>query len=83
MTFEEFVAQLRVLLRVDIPDPVDPSASLYDELGLDSFQAFELLIVVEALAGNVVPPATPAELFTLADAFAYYEDLAADDLAGR
>ena len=75
MNFDEFVERLRELLRIEIPEPVNRYDSLYDDLGLDSFKAFELLIICESLADNVVPPETPPELFTLADAFTYYEQL--------
>jgi acyl carrier protein len=84
VTFDEFVDFLRTTMRVDIPDDASPYTGLYDDLGLDSFKAFELLIICESLAENVVPPETIPELYTLGDAFAYYEDLRdnAGDLTG-
>ncbi|MGH9212991.1 MAG: acyl carrier protein [Acidimicrobiales bacterium] len=81
MNFEEFVTRVGVLLRIEIPQPVNPYDSLYDDLGLDSFQAFELMIIVEALAESMVPPFDMPELYTLADAFDYYEQLRAAELA--
>lgn len=75
MEFEAFVARLRALVSVDIPNDVSRYAGLYDELGFDSFQAFELLIIVESMSGNLVPPEQVPELYTLGDAHAYYEQL--------
>jgi acyl carrier protein len=74
---DTFVDQLRSILTADIPKPANPYDSLYDDLSFDSFQAFELLIVVESLAGNVVPPEEIPELYTLADAYEYYQSLRA------
>ena len=81
MNFDQFVERLQALLRVTFPDPVDRSDGLYDDLGLDSFQAFELLIIIEGLAGSMVPPVEIPELYTLADAYAYYEQLRIAELA--
>jgi hypothetical protein len=41
--FDRFIESLRELLSADLPEVVNPYDSLYDELGFDSFQAFELL----------------------------------------
>jgi acyl carrier protein len=48
---------------------------LYDELGLDSFDAFMLLLLIESLAGVDFPPDTPPALWTLGDGFNYYSQL--------
>jgi acyl carrier protein len=82
MSFEQFVAHLLVLLRIEIGRPANACDSLYEDLGLDSFQAFELLIIIEGLAEAMVPPMDLPELYTLADAFAYYQQLRAAELAG-
>lgn len=81
MDFEQFVERVEALLRVEVPRPANPYDSLYDDLGLDSFQAFELMIVIEGLAECMVPPMDLPELYTLADAFAYYEQLRAAERA--
>ena len=80
MGFDQFVQRLMTLLRIEILEPASPSDNLYDDLGLDSFQAFELMIVVEALAECLVPPLQVPELYTLADAFGYYQQLRAAEL---
>jgi acyl carrier protein len=77
MEFDEFVQRIGALLDVEILEPINPESSLYDDIGLDSFQAFQLLIVVESLADCTVPPIDIPELFTLADAFEYYQELRA------
>lgn len=81
MNFDQFVERVGTLLDVEIPKPVNPYDSLYDDLGFDSFQAFELMIVVEGLAESMVPPMELPELYTLADAFEYYQQLRAAELA--
>lgn len=75
MEFDEFIDELRVMLTAELPESVAPYDGLYDELGFDSFQAFELLIVVEAMAETLVAPEDVPELFTLGDAHAYFEHL--------
>ena len=76
MGVDEFIGRLRGALSVEIPEDVGPHDGLYDDLGFDSFQAFELIVVVEAMADCLVPPPEIVEMYTLADAFAYYEQLA-------
>jgi acyl carrier protein len=78
MTFDEFVARLQELLEVPFPEPVNAYDSLFEDLGLDSFKALQLLIIIETLAESLVPPETPPELYTLADAYEYYETLRAE-----
>jgi acyl carrier protein len=48
------------------------TTSLFDELGLDSMNAFELIIITEQLAGLSVPLPDLPPIFTLGDAYAYY-----------
>lgn len=74
LTFGQFVDRLRVHLRLDLPDTVRRDDSLYEQLGLDSIQAFELMVVTEASAGSVIPPATFPELYSVGDAYAYYKE---------
>jgi acyl carrier protein len=73
MNFESFAAMVIERLRLEDVGPVDATSGLYDDLGIDSFQAFELLIVIEAAAGLDVPPPELPELYTLGNAFTYYE----------
>jgi acyl carrier protein len=54
------------------------STGLYDELGLDSFEAFRLLLLIEELAGVDFPTDTLPELWVVGDAYRYYERLAAE-----
>ena len=53
------------------------TTGLYDEFGLDSFEAFMLLLFIESLAGVDFPPDTPPALWTVGDGFNYYTQLAA------
>lgn len=82
MDFPTFVQHLRSVLSAEVPGSVTASDNLYEELGFDSFQAFELLVVIESAAGNLVPPAEVPELYTLGDAHAYYETLRKLDAVG-
>ncbi len=81
LTFADFTSQVGTLLEVDIPEDISPYDSLYEELGLDSFQAYELICIVEGMADCLVPPETLPEMYTLSDAFGYYEELKASSHA--
>jgi acyl carrier protein len=81
LSFDQFIQRLRALWRVNIPDSVNPHLSLYDDLAVDSFQAFELLIIIEGIAEIMMPPPEIPELFTLADTFEYYQTLRKIEMA--
>jgi acyl carrier protein len=81
MDFEAFAARLIDALNLHSDSPVRADSGLFDELGVDSFQAFQLLIMIETWAGLLVPPPYLPEIFTLGDAYEYFQDarrLAAD-----
>jgi acyl carrier protein len=73
MDFDEFATMLVERLAIEDPGPLRPFTGVFDDLGIDSFQAFEILIIIETAAGLDVPPPDLPEIFTLGDAFAYYE----------
>jgi len=66
-------------LDLEVPEGVGPEATLDDDLGMDSFNVFELIVLTEQLAELDVPPAELPPLVSLGDAHAYY--LAACDSA--
>jgi acyl carrier protein len=71
-TFATRVASLLGLVAVPTPgEPVD----LCDDLGLDSFQAYELLVIIEDLADADLPPVELPNLRTMRDAYSYYLSL--------
>jgi acyl carrier protein len=75
LQMEDFVRRVERLMNRELgPDraPIDPSASLYDDLGLDSIEALQLLIAIESIAGIDVPPLEVPALYTVQDAFEYY-----------
>jgi acyl carrier protein len=72
MDFQTFAALLLERLGLAAVGPVQPSTGLFDELGFDSLQAFETLIIIETAAGLDVPPADLPEIYTVGDAFDYY-----------
>jgi RimJ/RimL family protein N-acetyltransferase/acyl carrier protein len=78
LTYDTFADELAELLGLDdVERPVSRYLGLYDELGLDSLQAVQLLVMIEALAGVGDPPGEPPKLFTFDDAYRYYEELRA------
>lgn len=74
MTFAEFLQTLLDHLGLDAPASVDGSIGLYDDLGIDSFQAFEVIVVAELAAGLDVPPPELPILYTVEDAYSYYRN---------
>lgn len=73
LPFDEFVRRVVVLMALDpAPTAVDAAANLYEDWMLDSLQAFQLTIVIEAIAEVLVPPEELPPLFTLDDAYGYY-----------
>lgn len=72
MTFEEYVSALTEALELTTIDGFDRSKGLMDELGLDSLEAFELVLATEELAGLSEPSSTIPAIFTLSDAYQYY-----------
>jgi acyl carrier protein len=63
------------LLNLDIEGEVDPTDNLYADLALDSFQALQLIVIIESLADTLMPPVDLPELYTMQDAFDYYATL--------
>jgi acyl carrier protein len=52
--------------------PLERTTGVFDDLGVDSFQAFQMLIIIETAADLMVPPPYLPEIFTLGDAFEYF-----------
>lgn len=79
-----FSRELADALGVAVPDQtvLGPTTDLYADWALDSLQAFQLIIVVEAMAGADVPPPEVPALFTLGDAYDYYRSLRSADGGG-
>jgi acyl carrier protein len=76
LAYDEFSSKVAQLLQLEIEQPINPYDGLYDVIGIDSVQAFELLVIVESLANVDVPPAEIPGLFTMADVYEYYTGLA-------
>ena len=72
LTIDDLVSKLGELTSFDMPQGVNPYDSLLDDLGIDSIQVYELIVLVEVLAGCDVPPPAIPEVRTLADAYDYY-----------
>lgn len=72
---QSFGQRVAVLMEIEIPDEVSPYDGLFEEWALDSLQAFQLIVVIEALADVMVPPPSIPEMFTVGDAYAYFQSL--------
>lgn len=74
-SFPEFAARLSALLGVEAAAAARPEDSLYDVWCLDSLQAFQLIILTEALAECDVPPPMVPQMFTVGDAYGNFKSL--------
>lgn len=70
--FSAFVDRVRSITSFDIPEGVQPTVSLVDELAIDSIQVYELMVISEGLAGCLFPPPDLPTLLTLGDVYEYY-----------
>jgi acyl carrier protein len=84
LTFEEFVNEILRELDMDDLEGRSERTLLFDDLGLDSLTAYELIYMAEELAG--LPPLPEGAggdapdfqaIETLGDAYAYYRDACA------
>jgi acyl carrier protein len=75
MDLDQFVRQLRDKLDLVVPEGAAAHDDLYDAPGFSSLDAYEILLATEALAGADAPPVEAPPIRSLADAFAYYEQL--------
>jgi len=73
MTFDEYVDRLFTALHLERTESFERSDDLYETVGLDSLQAFELVLFTEEIAGLSAPPSEIPMIFTLGDAYSYYE----------
>lgn len=78
MTFDEYVARLFSELHLERRNSYDVGDDLFEKIGLDSLQAFELILVTEEMAGLSqvtglsIPPSDIPVISTLGDAYEYY-----------
>lgn len=74
-SFERFAAAFRAEFAPGYGAQLAPGIDLYEELGLDSFAAFRMILFVEDLADVPFPPDDIPPMFTVGDVFAYYSVL--------
>jgi acyl carrier protein len=72
MEFADFARLVVEHLDLEHEGPWYPWTGLYDDLGVDSFQAFQLILVLEAAAGLDLGPDELPPIYTLGDAYEYY-----------
>jgi hypothetical protein len=71
-----FVAHLRENWSVQLPSCLDQRADLHADIGADSLEILELLMIIESMsAADSGDLARPPRLATLDDAFNYYMSL--------
>jgi acyl carrier protein len=78
LEFDEFVASLVARLAEVLafnPRELTAASGLYDEVGLDSVDAVEVVLKIEELAGSHEPSIDLPQLLTLGDAYDYYVDV--------
>jgi acyl carrier protein len=84
LAFDQFSERLLRSLRVPLPrEGISPATLIFEDLGLDSIQAFEMILVTEEIAETLIPPAELPPMFTLGDVYAYYRtaaDMVTDEL---
>lgn len=83
LTIEQFIGRLESDFGRDTLKDVRPDDGLYDDLGLDSFDAFRLILFVEALASADFPPDVVPPMYRVADAYDYYRALTIDNVTSR
>ena len=70
--FPSFTNLLLGLIGIESDRPPSAGTRLFEDLELDSLQAFELIICIESIAGVLVPPEEMPNIWTLGDAYDYY-----------
>ena len=73
---KDFAVRLAALLALE-DVPTHPNATLFEDWSLDSLQAFQLIVAIEAMADVDVPPPHVPPIFTVRDAFDYFLQLRA------
>ncbi len=72
MHLEEFCAHIVAELELYPATTIDPHDDLFETVGIDSFEAFQVLIIAESLAGVSAPSSSVPEIHRLQDAYDYY-----------
>lgn len=71
LDFSTYCDRILPLLGVELEEP-RAELDLYDEVGLDSFQALELVLLSEQLAGLYAAVMDIPIILSLGDAYGYY-----------
>lgn len=81
MTYDEFSAE--IARQLDLDGAPEAGATLVEDLGLDSLDCFNLVALVEELAGvDDNPPEVPYPLLvTMGDVHRYYREICPDQAA--
>lgn len=82
LTLEDFTLSLQRGMGIELASPPTPEDGLFEVWGLDSLQAFQMIVVVEDLAGCLVPPPEIPTILVVSDAYAYYRSLVGGGATG-
>jgi acyl carrier protein len=75
-SIHDFAGQLIQLLELDPRIcATSDDTQLFDQWGLDSLQAFQLVVAIESMAGALVPPPIVPEMYTVGEAYRYFLSL--------
>jgi acyl carrier protein len=77
LNYDSFSTRVLELLEIPQDKRINPYAELYGELGFDSLQGFQIIVISERLADIDVPPFAIPEIYTMQDAYDYYRSLKA------
>lgn len=75
LAFDPFAQRFAEEFAPDVDFPVLVDSGLFDDLGLDSFAAFRMILFIEELADVPFPPDDIPPMFTVGDAYDYYRSL--------
>ena len=77
MNCHQFATRVASMLQLDVLVlDLSEEACLFESWMLDSLQAFQLVVAIEALSGVDIPPPEIPYMLTVGDAFDYYLSLA-------
>jgi acyl carrier protein len=77
LAFDPFAQRFAEEFAPDVDFRVLAASGLFDDLGLDSFAAFRMILFLEELADVPFPPDDIPPMFTVGDAYDYYCSLCA------
>lgn len=72
LSFERYCGKILEMLDIPAQPGLTRESTLEEDLGIDSLQLLEMVIISEQLAGRADPSAHVPAISTLGDVYAYY-----------